>query len=67
MKFLMVSFLSLAAFALAAPAPEPVPQRAPTCGKNSDCATFCNGCSNPQCGLSVFGDFRCECGGCGPF
>ncbi|KAE9571924.1 hypothetical protein CGMCC3_g12080 [Colletotrichum fructicola] len=56
MQFSLISVLSLAALALAAPAPEPQSNVAPTCSSPNDCRSFCTApCTNPFCGLSAFG------------
>ncbi|TDZ38547.1 hypothetical protein C8035_v004786 [Colletotrichum spinosum] len=64
MRFSLVTLLSLSAVALALPSPEPA--TAPTCGRDSDCNSFCSGgpCKTGFCGASAFGDQRCFCGGC---
>ncbi|KAF0316010.1 hypothetical protein GQ607_016769 [Colletotrichum asianum] len=63
MQFSLISVLSLAALALAAPAPEPQSGVAPKCSSPNDCRSFCTApCTNPFCGLSAFGDQRCFCG-----
>ncbi|KAK2771040.1 hypothetical protein CKAH01_14528 [Colletotrichum kahawae] len=56
MQFSLISALSLITLAIAAPAPEPQSNVAPTCSSPNDCRSFCTApCTNPFCGLSAFG------------
>lgn len=53
MQFSIIALISFSALALAAPQANV----APTCGRDSDCTSFCSRgpCTKPFCGLSAFG------------